>query len=72
MPGSDGGDVVGLLKENIRTRHTPIIFITATVRKQEIDAQGGIIGGYPFLPKPVTSKELIDCIEKYARTRVQA
>ncbi len=72
MPGSDGGDVVSLLKENPRTRNTPIIFITATVRKQEIDAQGGIIGGYPFLPKPVTAKELIECVEKYARPTAQA
>jgi CheY-like chemotaxis protein len=71
MPGIDGGDVVGLLKENPRTRDTPIIFLTATVRKQEIDAQGGIIGGYPFLPKPVPAKELIECIEKYARHSVQ-
>ena len=67
MPGSDGGDVVESLKENPRTRNTPVIFITATARKQEIDAKGGIIGGYPFLPKPLTAKELIECIEKYSR-----
>ena len=72
MPGSDGGDVVGLLQENPRTKAIPVIFITATVRKQEIDAQGGIIGGYPFLPKPVAAKELIECIEKHARPVAEA
>lgn len=69
MPGSDGGDVVELLKQNPKTRATPVIFITATVRKQEIDEQGGVIGGYPFLPKPVPARELIACIEKHARQR---
>ena len=69
MPGSDGGDVVALLKEDRRTRDLPVIFLTATVRKQEIDDQGGVIGGYPFLPKPVPAKELIAAIEKHARAR---
>ncbi len=69
MPGSDGGDVVALLKQDRRTRDLPVIFITATVRKQEIDGQGGIIGGYPFLAKPVPAKELIAAIEKHARPR---
>lgn len=69
MPGSDGGDVVELLKQNPKTRDLPVIFITATVRKQEIDEQGGIIGGYPFLPKPVSAKELIACVERHARQR---
>ncbi|MBV9126467.1 MAG: response regulator [Verrucomicrobia bacterium] len=69
MPGSDGGDVVGLLKENPRTRDIPVIFLTATVRKQEIDEGGGIIGGYPFLPKPVSAKELLVSVEKHIRQR---
>ena len=68
MPGMDGGDVVALLKGDRRTRDLPVIFLTATVRRQEIDGQGGIIGGYPFLPKPVPAKDLIAAIEKHART----
>ena len=70
MPGIDGGDVVALLKEDRRTRHLPVIFLTATARKQEIDEQGGIIGGYPFLSKPIPAKELIAAIEKHARPTV--
>ena len=42
MPGSDGGDVVALLKEDRRTRDIPVIFLTATVRKQEIDARAAL------------------------------
>lgn len=65
MPDADGGDVVSRLKTDPRLRNIPVIFLTATVRKSEVDAHGGIIGGFPFLGKPATADEVIACIEKH-------
>jgi CheY-like chemotaxis protein len=64
MPDLDGGDIVSRLQADPRLKHVPVIFFTATVRKSEVDAHGGIIGGFPFIGKPVSAKELIECIEK--------
>ena len=63
MPNLDGGDVVARLKTDAKLKHVPVVFLTATVRKAEVDTHGGIIGGFPFLAKPATARELIDCIE---------
>ncbi len=68
MPSLDGGDVVAQFKEDPNLRHTPVIFLTATVLKEEVDAKGGMIGGYPFIPKPVSIDALIRCIEGQLHT----
>jgi putative two-component system response regulator len=65
MPNLDGGDVVSRLKADPRLKNIPVVFLTATVRKAEVDSFGGIIGGFPFLGKPVGAQELIACIEKH-------
>ena len=44
---------------------TPLVFLTATVLKEEAQAAGGVIGGYNFLAKPATTAEIINCIEKH-------
>lgn len=65
MPNLDGGDVVSRLKTDPKLKHIPVVFLTATVRKAEVDKFGGIIGGFPFLGKPHSAQELIACIEKH-------
>jgi CheY-like chemotaxis protein len=65
MPNLDGGDIVARLKTDPKLKNVPVVFLTATVRKSEVDTHGGIIGGFPFLAKPTTAKELIDCIERH-------
>lgn len=64
MPSLDGGDVVARLKTDPKLKNIPVVFLTATVRKTEVDTHGGIVGGFPFLAKPTSAKELIDCIEQ--------
>jgi len=43
-------------------RNTPIIFVTAALPKEEM-APHRKFGGYPFLVKPVSTQEIIDCTE---------
>jgi CheY-like chemotaxis protein len=52
MPGLDGGDVAARLKADAEVGGTPVIFLTAIVSGREAGARE-LIGGYPFLPKPV-------------------
>lgn len=64
MPELDGSDVVARLKTDAKLKNVPVVFLTATVRKSEVDAHGGIIGGFSFLGKPVSAAELIACVDR--------
>ncbi len=64
MPDADGGDLAARMHENRALKDTPIVFLTAAVKKKEIDSHGGVIGGFPYLAKPVDLDEILTCIEK--------
>ncbi len=57
----DGGEVASQIKEQEQTKNIPIIFLTGAVTEEE--TQGGTIGGYPFIAKPVSTEKLIKKIE---------
>jgi DNA-binding response OmpR family regulator len=63
MPDASGSQVASQLKDNPSTKNIPIVFLTALVSEGEVSSQGGVIGGYPFIAKPVTMARLIDCIQ---------
>jgi len=64
MMDMDGGEVAYQLKNDEETKNIPIVFLTAVAMKEEVEKSSGVIGGHPFIAKPVTAEELIDCIEK--------
>ncbi|MFH0797339.1 MAG: response regulator [Candidatus Omnitrophota bacterium] len=67
MPDMEGSDVAFQIKSDAQTRHIPIVFLTAIMRKEESDSLGGIKVGETYcaaLAKPVNIEELIACIEK--------
>jgi len=63
MPKIDGGEVASQIKSDPVLKDTRIVFLTAIVSKKEA-AAGGLIGGFPFLSKPVTLEGLIQCINE--------
>jgi DNA-binding response OmpR family regulator len=63
MPDLDGGDVLAQLKEDANLRHVPVVFLTATVLKEEVNSKGGTIGGYPFISKPFEVETLVSRID---------
>ncbi len=67
MPDKDGTEVAAELKEDKATKGIPVMFLTVVVRKQETDGACSIIGGRPFIAKPVSIKELTECVERYIR-----
>ena len=63
MPKIDGGDVASQIRSDPALKDVRIVFLTAIVSKKEASG-GGMIGGFPFIAKPVTLESLIKCIEE--------
>ena len=69
MPEMDGGHLAGEMKADAALAKTPVIFLTGSVRKEEVADHHGIIGGMPFLAKPVKVEELLEWINRLAPGR---
>ncbi len=52
MPGLDGFQTAALIKERERTRHVPIIFLTALDREQQQTLRGYSVGAVDYMHKP--------------------
>src|SRR5256885_16108032 len=64
MPDMEGSDVAASLKEDPSLRKTPVVFLTAAVKKEELGAPEGKIGGRMYIAKPLNVKGVIGVIEK--------
>ena len=64
MPGMDGGELAAHFQASRRLGKVPIIFLTAAASKAEVSSHRGLIGGLPFLAKPVDIPEVIACLKK--------
>ena len=67
MPRVDGGELASRLLASSKFKTTPIVFLTAAVKRNEVSSHHGSVGGLPFIAKPVDLKEVIDCIETQLR-----
>lgn len=63
MPGMDGGALAARFHENPKLKAVPIVFLTAAVTKEEVEASGGRIGGNDFLAKPIILTEMVACLK---------
>jgi CheY-like chemotaxis protein len=64
MPNFDGGDVAAQIRADPALKDVPVVFLTALVTQKE-GARRPIMGGYPFIAKPVTPERLAENIQKY-------
>ena len=62
MPKMDGGDVARQIKADSLIKNARIVFLTAIVSSKETN--GKLIGGFPFMAKPVSIDALVKCIEE--------
>ncbi len=67
MPRMPGGNVASLIDNDPELKGTPIVFLTAAVRKHQVEENEGIICEHPCLAKPATVDEVVAMIEKHAR-----
>lgn len=63
MPSIEGPDIAIEAQKYDVLNETPIIFLTATVTREEVLQQNGRIGGHPFVAKPSNLHELLSSIE---------
>ena len=61
MPDVDGGEVASEIRSDAKLKDTPIVFLTAALAKNE----QGIISGFPFISKPVTAEQVLECIQEH-------
>lgn len=67
MPEADGFEVANALSRHEETRGIPVIFMSATINPRvKIDKHSGlcISNGKYYLPKPVTTSQVIDSIQE--------
>ncbi|MBI4342719.1 MAG: response regulator [Candidatus Omnitrophica bacterium] len=64
MPELDGGQLAEQFKADPALHDVPIVFLTAITDKQEVRAHQHLLGGSPFLAKPVELDEVIACLEQ--------
>ncbi len=62
MPKIDGGDVARQIQADGSLSKSKIVFLTAIVSKKEA-VDGNLIGGFPFMAKPVSLDALVKFIE---------
>ncbi|HEV3119651.1 MAG TPA: response regulator, partial [Gemmataceae bacterium] len=79
MPGMDGFETAGLIRQRERSRHTPIIFLTAFEPTDLQLFKGYTLGAVDYLFKPVVAHVLrskvsvfVDIFQKTAEVKRQA
>ncbi len=68
MPGIDGGELANHFQASPKCRRVPIVFLTAAARREEVQERGGVIGGVPFLARPVDVSEIVSCLQQHLGT----
>jgi two-component system phosphate regulon response regulator PhoB len=63
MPYVSGREVAAKLKKGAHAS-TPIVFLTATVSREDVVEQGDVIDGHRSLPKPARVEEVIKMIKE--------
>ncbi len=58
MPGMDGFETADLIKEREKSRHTPIIFLTAYSKSEMLVAKGYSMGAVDYILKPIVPEVL--------------
>ena len=68
IPDMDGGEIAAGLQNDSLLKRVPIVFLTAAVKKEELHGCDGVIGGFPYIAKPLNVKGVISTIEKHLGT----
>lgn len=64
MPAMDGGELAARFGSDPKLSKIPIVFLTATVSKNEAQDEGFTSGGFLFLAKPVSLENLLKTIDE--------
>ncbi len=65
LPEVDGPEIAAQVRQDEMVKDTPIVFLTALVKRMEVGPRGKDIGGYPFMAKPLDPDRVVECIERH-------
>jgi DNA-binding response OmpR family regulator len=69
LPGISGIDVCRYLKNNEKTKHLPIIILTAKIKKEDREAAVSA-GADDYITKPFTLKDVLKRVDALIKTNV--
>jgi len=64
MPDADGTEVADQIRNDKLVGATPIVFMTSLVSQGEVQ-ETSVIGGHPFISKPVTGEILLKRVKEF-------
>ncbi len=64
MPDVDGAKVFESLEENPETKKIPVVFLTALVREDEVEANNGYIGGHQYISKSTPREKFVSKVKE--------
>ena len=67
MPEMDGFETAKIIQSRKKTRHIPIVFLTAAYKSEDFRQKGYTIGAADYLTKPIDTPQLISKIQTYLR-----
>jgi CheY-like chemotaxis protein len=65
MPKIDGFETAKIIKSRVKTRHIPIIFLTAAYKSDDFKKKGFDVGAVDYLTKPIDPTKLAERIRLY-------
>ena len=66
MPDADGAEIAAQIREDRSLIATRIVFMTSLVSQKEA-SESSMIGGHPFISKPVSAEILLKKIEGFLK-----
>ncbi len=67
MPEMDGFETAQAIRSRKKTRHIPIVFLTAAYKSDDFQQKGFTVGAADYLTKPIDKPQLIARIKSYIR-----
>ncbi len=67
MPHMDGFETARIVQSRPKTRHIPIVFLTAAFKSEEFKKKGYEVGAVDYLTKPIEPNQLTHKIQLYLR-----
>jgi CheY-like chemotaxis protein/nitrogen-specific signal transduction histidine kinase len=67
MPEMDGFETAKVIHSRVKTRHVPIVFLTAAYKSKEFQQKGYELGAVDYLIKPIDPHQFINRIQTYVR-----
>ena len=68
MPDADGTDIADQIQKDKSLALTRIVFMTALVSQTEV-LKNSVIGGYPFISKPISDETLLQRVKGFFEIR---